>query len=364
VNKTLTVSQVNKYVKALVTRDPLLADLEIEGELSNFKFYNSKHLYFTLKDSACALSCVMFANNAINIKFSPKNGDKVIITGYVSLYEKTGQYQLYCTNMKPTGVGDLALAFVRLRDTLKNEGLFDVIRKRPIPKEPACIALVTSPTGAVIQDMLKIIRNRNHIVKVIVVPVLVQGEQAPADIVKALTLLNRQKVNSDIRPDVIILARGGGSMEDLKAFNEESVARAVGESHIPLISAIGHESDFTITDFVADLRAATPSVAAALAAPDVAKQLRDAKTLTQQLHQAMDNRLNSYRTTISHHKKLLESLSPYKLWQRGYAAIYNENNQEIRSATQLQTDKNVVFHLQDGIAKAQIISIKLHDAPQ
>jgi len=352
-NTAFTVAQLNSYIKGLLERDPLLSDLEIEGELSNFKQAN--HFYFTLKDSSAAVSCVMFASHAAKIKFAPKNGDKVIVTARVSLYEKTGQYQLYCTNMKPVGVGDLATAFVRLRDTLKNEGLFE--NKKAIPEKVDCVALVTSPTGAAVRDMLKIIRERNFAVKIVIVPTLVQGEQAAADIVKALTLLNNPNLAENLKPNVIILGRGGGSIEDLWAFNDENLARTIAASQIPIISAVGHETDFTISDFVADLRAATPTAAAVLAVPDTSQQLRQIQNLRQQLNQAINNRIQTYTTTIERHKRLLETLSPYTLWKRGYAAVYSENNQEIRSVEDLQPTDNVIFYLQDGIAKAQITSV-------
>jgi exodeoxyribonuclease VII large subunit len=261
-----TVSQLNGYIKGLLDGDSLLSGVYVRGELSNYKVYPSGHHYFSLKDAESSLRCVLFRREASQLKFMPQNGMKVIAFGRVTVFPRDGQYQLYCGGIAPEGVGELYLAFEQLKEKLGKEGLFDLDHKRPIPKFPRKIALITSPAGAAVRDMLRILGARWPLARVVIVPVRVQGAEAPGELCAALRTVNELKL-----ADLIITGRGGGSMEDLWAFNEEKVARAIYASRIPVISAVGHEPDVTISDFVADLRAATPSNGAELAVPDRAE---------------------------------------------------------------------------------------------
>lgn len=259
----LTPSQVGQYLKNMMDRDFLLSRILIRGELSNYKKYPSGHHYFTLKDGEGALRCVMFRSDAQSLRFRPENGMQVIAAGRVTVFPRDGQYQLYCARLTPEGVGDLALAFEQLKEKLAREGLFDPARKKEIPEFPGKIALITSPVGAAVRDMIRILGARWPLSEVCVIPVRVQGEGAAQEIAAAIQWANLHEA-----ADLLITGRGGGSMEDLWAFNEEAVARAIYRSDIPIISAVGHEPDVTIADFVADLRASTPSNAAELAVPD------------------------------------------------------------------------------------------------
>ncbi len=262
---TLTVSQLNAYLKSVIEFDENLRDLYLKGEISNFtNHYRTGHLYMTLKDGDSAVKAVMFRSAAQKLRFKPENSMSVIVRGRVSVYERDGQYQFYIEEMQPDGFGALALAFEQLKSKLEKEGLFDSKYKKPIPKFPKKIGVATSPTGAAVQDILKILNRRYPLAEVIFSPVQVQGESAAGQIASAIYEFNRKNC-----VDVLIVGRGGGSIEDLWAFNEEVVARAIFASQIPVISAVGHETDFTISDFVADLRAATPSAAAELATPDI-----------------------------------------------------------------------------------------------
>ena len=259
----LTPSQVGQYIKGFMDRDRVLSGLLVRGEISNYKLYPSGHHYFTLKDGEGALRCVMFRGDAASLRFRPENGMLVIAAGRVTVFPRDGQYQLYCSRLTPEGAGDLHVAFEQLKEKLLREGLFDQSRKKPIPPYPGTVALVTSPAGAAVRDMIRILRARWPMTKVKVLPVRVQGEGAAEEIAAAIRWANWKQA-----ADLIITGRGGGSMEDLWAFNEEVVARAIFDSEIPVISAVGHEPDVTIADFVADLRASTPSNAAELAVPD------------------------------------------------------------------------------------------------
>ena len=259
----LSPSQVSGYIKSWMDRDRLLSGLLVRGELSNYKMYPSGHHYFTLKDSQGALRCVMFRGDAASLRFRPENGMQVIAAGRITVFPRDGQYQLYCVRLTPEGAGDLHVAFEQLKEKLLREGLFDQAHKRPLPAYPRRIALITSPAGAAVRDMLRILGARYPLAQVRVLPVRVQGEGAAEEIAAALDWANLHQA-----ADLIITGRGGGSMEDLWAFNEECVARAIYRSQIPVISAVGHEPDVTIADFVADLRAATPSNGAELAVPD------------------------------------------------------------------------------------------------
>ena len=289
----LSVSQVNQLVKQLLDGDPALRRLCVRGELSNYKIYPSGHHYFTLKDAAGALRCVMFRNQAARLRFRPENGMQVLAVGRVSVFPRDGAYQLYCETLTPEGAGDLAVAFEQLKQKLYGEGLFDPAHKKPLPLYPEKIAIVTSSAGAAVHDMIRILRRRFPAAKVLLLPVRVQGAEAPAEIAGAVRYANRYQL-----ADVLITGRGGGSMEDLWAFNDERVARAIYDSQIPVISAVGHEPDVTISDFVADRRASTPSNAAEIAVPDQAELLRWLRTAVSRMEQAETARLASLRKTV------------------------------------------------------------------
>ena len=259
----ISVTQINEYIRGKMDSDQLLNQVAVRGEISNYKLYPSGHHYFTLKDEGAALKCVMFKGNAMRLRFRPENGMKVIAMGKISVFPRDGAYQLYCTNMAMDGVGDLYAAFEQLKKKLAAQGLFDPAHKKPIPKYPGTIGIVTSSAGAAVHDMLRILRKRYPLTQVKLLPVRVQGVEAPGEIAAAIRYANHHQL-----ADLLIVGRGGGSIEDLWAFNDERVAYAIYESEIPVISAVGHEPDVTISDFVADLRAATPSNGAELAVPD------------------------------------------------------------------------------------------------
>lgn len=288
-----TVSQVNSYVKSLMDGDELLTGLLVRGEISNYKCYPSGHHYFSLKDEQGSLRCVMFRGEAVRLRFRPANGMRVVAFGRVSVYPRDGAYQLYCSELLPDGRGSLDEAFERLRRRLEEEGLFDEENKQPLPEYPGKIALVTSPAGAVVRDMLRILGERWPLAEVLVVPVRVQGAEAAGEIAAAIHRINNR---ADI--DLIITGRGGGSREDLWAFNEEVVARAISVSNIPVISAVGHEPDVTIADYVADLRAATPSNAAELAVPDQADERARLVQLSGRLARSVQVRLDAARREL------------------------------------------------------------------
>ena len=288
-----TVSQVNNYVKSLMDGDGLLTGLLVRGEISNYKCYASGHHYFSLKDEQGSLRCVMFRGEAARLRFRPANGMQVVAFGRVSVYPRDGAYQLYCNELIPDGRGSLDEAFERLRRRLEGEGLFDEDNKQPMPEYPKKIALVTSPSGAAVRDMLRILGARWPLSEVLVVPVRVQGQEAAGEIAAAIHRLNNR---ADI--DLIITGRGGGSKEDLWAFNEEVVARAIYISNIPVISAVGHEPDVTIADYVADLRAATPSNAAELAVPDQADERARLAQLSGRLARSVQARLGGARREL------------------------------------------------------------------
>jgi len=288
-----TVSALNYYIRDIIDGDALLSGLFVRGELSNYKAYPSGHHYFSLKDAEGTIRCVMFRREAASLKFRPQNGMKVVAFGRVSVFPRDGQYQLYCSQLAPDGLGELHLAFEQLKERLSKEGLFDLSRKKPLPRFPARIALITSPAGAAVQDMLRILEARWPLAEIVLLPVRVQGEEAAGEIAGALHYANRQKL-----ADLIITGRGGGSMEDLWAFNEELVARAIARSELPVISAVGHEPDFTISDFVADLRAATPSNAAELAVPDQNEIYAQLSQWNARMCQALSRRLTFARQQL------------------------------------------------------------------
>lgn len=290
----LEVGQVNAYIKEMLDADVLLNGLCIRGELSNYKKYPSGHHYFTLKDGEGTLKCVMFRNNTLRLRFRPENGMTVLAAGRISVYPRDGVYQLYCVSMRPEGAGDLALAFEQLKRKLSMEGLFDESHKQPIPEFPERIVLITSSAGAALHDMLRILGRRFPLAEVKLLPVRVQGTEAPDEIAEAIRYANKYSLG-----DLIITGRGGGSIEDLWAFNEEIVARAIYDSKIPIISAVGHEPDVTIADYVADVRAATPSNGAELATPDQAELLERLSSLEIRMRQQCREQLAQAKEQLS-----------------------------------------------------------------
>ena len=285
-----SVTQVNQYIKGLLDGDSALSGLFVRGEISNYKAYPSGHHYFSLKDGEGAIRCVMFRREAMSLRFRPENGKKVVAFGRVTVFPRDGQYQLYCSALSPDGMGDLHAAFEQLKEKLYQEGLFDQAHKKRIPRFPERIALITSSAGAAVRDMIRILGARWPMAEVLVLPVRVQGAEAPGELCAAIAWANRHQA-----ADLIITGRGGGSMEDLWAFNDENVARAIYASRIPVISAVGHEPDVTISDFVADLRAATPSNAAELAVPDQNEQYAALDQLSRRLGRAVSRRLDGAR---------------------------------------------------------------------
>ena len=305
----LSVTQLNTYIKSIIDGDSLLRSLYVVGEISNFtNHYRTGHFYLTLKDENCAVKAVMFASANRRLKFMPENGMKVIVRGRVSVFERDGQYQFYIDDMQPDGLGALNLAFEQLKNRLAQEGLFDERFKKPIPYRCMRIGVVTSATGAVIQDIRNVISRRYPLAEIILAPVQVQGASAAPQIVDAI-----ERFNSGDYADVLIVGRGGGSLEDLWAFNEEIVARAVFKSRIPIISAVGHETDFTICDFVADLRAPTPSAAAELAVPDIREDIAFVQTVVYECEATLLQRVNDEKERLEMIKERLRYRSPSML---------------------------------------------------
>lgn len=313
--EALTVSQLNAYIKSLVDRDDFLGSVAVRGELSNYKIYPSGHHYFTLKDAESSLKCVMFRSAAGKLRFHPESGMGVTAWGRISVYPRDGAYQLYCEALMPEGFGDLQMAYEQLKAKLEKEGLFDRSHKKPIPRYPERIAVITSSAGAAVHDIIRVLRRRWPMGKIMLLPVRVQGVEAPGEIAAALRYASEHKV-----ADVVITGRGGGSIEDLWAFNDERVARAIYDCEIPVISAVGHEPDVTIADFVADLRAATPSNAAELAAPDVTE-------LMQAIDSAMRRLENSMAKRISGSREALEALSSRRVLQSATGFIEQRRSQ-------------------------------------
>ena len=291
--KVFSVSELNGLIKELFDHTPLFLNISVRGELSNYKIYPSGHHYFTLKDSESSLRCVMFKSSAAHLRFRPESGMSVTAFGRISVFPRDGAYQLYCTGLMPEGTGDLQVAFEQLKKKLDEEGLFDAAHKKPLPVYPQRIAIITSSAGAAVHDMIRILGRRWPMSKVLLLPVRVQGAEAPAEIVGAIRYANRYAI-----ADLIITGRGGGSIEDLWAFNDERVARAIYASEIPVISAVGHEPDVTISDYVADKRASTPSNAAEIAVPDASEQRQTLESCSIRSAQAMDKRLKQMRSEV------------------------------------------------------------------
>lgn len=396
--KVLSVGQLNDYIKTRLDGDPYLRNVAIRGELSNYKMYPSGHHYFTLKDENGAMKCVMFKSSAMRLRFRPENGMKVIAMGSVTVYVRDGVYQLYCTALVLDGIGDLYAAFEQLKAKLGAQGLFDPAHKKPLPKFPGTIGIVTSSAGAAVHDMLRILKKRYPLTRVKLLPVRVQGAEAAMEIAGAIAYANRHKL-----ADLLIVGRGGGSMEDLWCFNEEIVARAIFDSKIPVISAVGHEPDVTISDFVADLRAATPSNAAELAVPDqdVLRQTLDemqnamAVAMQQKLDRAgerleqlsnrpvlrsplasfegkkqnlqlLKNRLiaaQSGRVAAERQRFVaqvgkLDAMSPMKVLTRGYAMVATGEGKLVRSVSDVKPKQPIAVRVSDGTIVATVIGGK------
>ena len=307
-DRIFSVSELNGYIKLLIEGDPLLDRIYVRGEISNYKTYPSGHHYFTLKDQEGALKCVMFRSSASKLRFRPENGMKVIAFGQISVFPRDGVYQINVRSLTPDGVGDLHVAFEQLKEKLYGEGLFDESHKKPLPRFPDTVAVVTSPAGAAVRDIIRVMGKRWPLTKVVVLPVRVQGTEAPAEIVGAIRYANRHHIG-----DVLIVGRGGGSIEDLWAFNDERVARAIYASEIPVISAVGHEPDVTISDFVADIRAATPSNAAELAVPDMAEVMDMLRNRESRGEHAINKKLEFLRSRLGElsSKRVMERPGAY-----------------------------------------------------
>ena len=318
---TVTVTQLNEYVKSLLGVDPLLRGLSLRGEISNFKRHSSGHLYFSLKDAQSVIRCVMFRQNAFSLRFAPRDGMQVVLRGYVSVYTRDGQYQFYCEGMQADGVGALYQQFERNKARFAEEGLFDEAHKKPLPLLSKRIGVVTSPTGAVIRDIIRVSHRRNPSVDILLYPCKVQGEGAAESICAGIRALNAQDV------DVIIVGRGGGSLEDLWAFNEESVVRAVYASRIPIISAVGHETDFALSDFAADVRASTPSNAAELAVLDVRDAMQHVDSLASALHAAALHQVEIKEKQLAALRERAALRNAHLLFDRQLAALDEKRRQ-------------------------------------
>ena len=399
----LEVSQVNEYIKGLMDTDELLTGLCIRGELSNYKIYPSGHHYFTLKDAGGALRCVMFRSSAARLRFRPENGMKVLAMGRITVFPRDGAYQLYCEDLMPDGAGDLNVEFEQLKARLEAEGLFDRAHKKPLPQYPHRIAIITSGAGAAIMDMLRSLARRYPLSKVMILPVRVQGTEAPAEIVGAIRYANRYQL-----ADVIITGRGGGSLEDLWAFNDERVARAIYASEIPVVSAVGHEPDVTISDYVADVRAATPSNGAELVAPDRQELLRHIAQLSARMTTMMEKQLSLSRRQLDMlakkrvlqspmhyiedkrlaldyvHRRLiassqqllagkkqkfisltakLDAMSPLKVLSRGYSVTHRADGSVLRASSEVAPGDEITVRLLHGSVRAEVLETREEKTP-
>ena len=392
--QVLSISQLNEYLRVKMNDDPFLTQIAVRGEISNYKLYPSGHHYFTLKDEASALKCVLFRGNATGLRFRPANGMQVIAMGRISVYPRDGVYQLYCTALVVDGVGDLYAAFEQLKAKLAAQGLFDPGHKKKLPQYPGTIGIVTSSAGAAVHDMLRILSKRYPLTRVRLLPVRVQGAEAPGEIADAIAYANRYQL-----ADLLIVGRGGGSIEDLWAFNDERVARAIYASEIPVISAVGHEPDVTISDYVADLRAATPSNAAELAVPDQSglyqnldamsaamagalqrqlkiaqhqlkaladspslkspqgyldKRAQDLELLKGRLLAAQNRNISQKKERYIRSVSKLDAMSPLKVLSRGYALVNKNDGTLLRSVSQTEKGENITISLQDGKIIAEV----------
>lgn len=326
----LTVNALTKYIKRKFDADPHLQDVTVKGEISNFKQHSSGHMYFTLKDEKARILAVMFSSFNRSMKFTPENGMKVLIKGDLSVYEPSGQYQIYVKEMQPDGIGDLYLAYEQLKEKLEKEGLFSTETKKAIPKFPKTVGVVTSPTGAAIRDIITTIKRRFPIANIIIFPALVQGEQAAPSIVKAIKIANEGN-----EADVLIIGRGGGSIEELWAFNEEAVARAIFQSQIPIISAVGHETDYTIADFVADLRAPTPTGAAEMAVPHIEDLSERIYNRQSRIIRATKERISGQKERLARIQKSYAFKYPLKLYEQKLEQVDRLKDQLERGTTRL-----------------------------
>lgn len=396
--QVLSITQVNEYIRGKMDQDQLLVQLAVRGEISNYKMYPSGHHYFTLKDENAALKCVMFKASAARLRFRPENGMKVIAMGRITVYPRDGAFQLYCSAMSMDGVGDLYAAFEQLKAKLAAQGLFAPEHKKPLPPFPGTIGIVTSSAGAAIHDMLRILNKRYPLTRVRLFPVRVQGAEAPGEIAAAIRYANHYRL-----ADLLIVGRGGGSIEDLWAFNDERVAYAIYESRIPIISAVGHEPDVTISDYVADLRAATPSNAAELAVPDQAALLQNMDAAASAMASALAGRLRHARQRLAvlsqspallsptgyleqrgknlehlktrliaaqtqqlQHKRQrfiaatskLDAMSPLKVLSRGYSIVNADNGKILRSVYQTAPGGKIRVTLSDGSLSAVVAEVK------
>ncbi|MDQ1001583.1 exodeoxyribonuclease VII large subunit [Neobacillus niacini] len=332
--KYLSVLALTKYIKRKFDADPHLQDIHVRGEISNFKQHSSGHMYFTLKDEKARILAVMFSSQSRTMKFSPENGMKVVVKGDISVYEPSGQYQMYIKEMQPDGIGELFLAYEQLRKRLEAEGLFSIDLKKPIPSYPKTVGVITSPTGAAIRDIITTIKRRYPITNILVLPALVQGENAAFSIARAI-----EKANKMDEIDVLIVGRGGGSIEELWAFNEEIVARAINKSEIPIISAVGHETDFTIADFVADMRAPTPTAAAELAVPHIDELMERLLQRKTRMLQAMNGRYRYEKQRLMRAQKSYAFRYPHRLYEQKLEQVDKLTESLVRGAARLTTLK-------------------------
>ena len=398
IEQAFTVTEINNYIKSLVDNEPQLRNVQIVGEISNFKRYPSGHCYFTLKDSGAVLKCVMFRGKAMSMKFDPQNGDTVLAIGRITVYERDGVYQLYTDMLIEQGVGDLMVAYEKLKAKLEAEGLFSSERKQAIPMNPKTVGIITSPVGAAVRDVITVSRRRNRGIKLLLYPVKVQGEGASTEIARAINFFNKHNL-----ADVLIVGRGGGSIEELWAFNEEQTVRAVASSAIPVISAVGHETDFTLCDFAADVRAATPSQAAELAVADAEGYILQVENLQRRLKHFMQARLeqeeyrldrasNSWalkdperlfadgalRTDAAYNKLItqmdsllkecahkfelqaarLDNLSPLSVLARGYSVTQTEDFKVVTSTQQVRWGEELVTTVADGKIVSVVQSVE------
>lgn len=385
---TLTVTQLNEYVKGLIDKNEILSNVYIKGEISNFTHHRTGHLYFTLKDEGSKLSAVMFASAAGKLAFAPENGMKVIAHGRISAFVRDGNYQIYVSSMEPDGIGALALAFDQLKKKLAAEGLFDPAKKKPLPKIPTRVGIITSPTGAAVRDIINITSRRFPYARLYLYPAQVQGDEAAPQLIEGVRYFNQT-----MSVDVIIIGRGGGSIEDLWAFNNEELARTVAASKIPTISAVGHEIDFTICDFVADMRAPTPSAAAELAVPDTADLMRKVNNITTHMQLLLSKRLSVYKESVKRCENArvlqnpqvllddrrmllladttslvkvmkltlsekrqqfteraakMEALNPMSVLLRGYSAVFDDSGELIKSVSDVEIGDRFTLRMSDG----------------
>jgi len=398
IEQAFTVTEINNYIKSLIDSEPQLRNVQIVGEVSNFKRYPSGHCYFTLKDSGAVLKCVMFRGKAMSMKFEPQDGDTVLAIGRIAVYERDGVYQLYADMLLPQGVGDLMVAYEKLKAKLEAEGLFANERKQSLPMNPKTVGIITSPVGAAVRDVITVSRRRNRGIKLLLFPVKVQGEGAAREIARAISFFNKHNL-----ADVLIVGRGGGSIEELWAFNEEETVRAVAASAIPVVSAVGHETDFTLCDFAADVRAATPSQAAELAVADAEGYILKVENLSRRCRQLMTTRLeqveyrldrarNSWvlkdperifadgalRTDAAYTKLVskmdsllkqsrhsfelqaarLDNLSPLAVLARGYSVTQKEDYKVVTSIEQVRWGEELITTVGDGKIVSVVQSVE------